>query len=88
MRHPIQFIVDYVISAFLVAVSKYQARTVQGKSGFLGPPSLGIQTIVVGSAWWQEREAEDHSAPATRSQREATASLSTVLLLPVWNLRA
>lgn len=82
MRHPIQFTVDYVIIAFLVAVSKYQARTIQGKSGFLGAPSLGIQIIVVGSAWCQECEAEDHSAPATKSQREATTSLSAVLLLP------
>lgn len=51
--------------------------------------SLGIQLIVVGSAWWQECEAEDHSAPATRRQREVNASLSSVLhLLLVWNLRA
>lgn len=84
----IQFTVDYVI-AFLVAMSKCPARTIQGKSGLFGAPSLGIQLIVVGSAWWQECEAEDHSAPATRRQREVNASLSSVLyLLLVWNLRA
>lgn len=37
MRHLIQFTVDYVI-AFLVAMSKCQARTILGRVACLGLP--------------------------------------------------
>lgn len=47
-------------------------RSEAWEEGFLSAHGL-LVAVMVGKAWWQEWETEDHTLPAVRRQRERNA---------------
>lgn len=60
-----EFTVDYDMT-FLVAMSRLPDKNSSGEWELTLASGLRLQLTVVGKAWWQEREADDHDAPGSQ----------------------
>lgn len=72
-----------LLVACLLAVAKYSIKAAYGRKGWLSVPFHTTRSIVVGKAWWQEREAAGHIVFAVRKQGVVgvAAQLSFILTL-------